>query len=66
MINKRKIDVKIPAIISTRADNFLSSDDLYEMFEKEVFREDIERNIAKKEKAGIIYILNALMSFIKI
>ena len=52
VIKKRKIDVKIPAIISTRADNFLSSDDLYEMFEKEVFREDIERNICKKRKSG--------------
>lgn len=50
IINKRKINVKIPAIISTRADNFLSSDDLYEMFEKDVFKEDIERNICKKRK----------------
>lgn len=42
--------MKIPAIISTRGDNFLSSDDLYEMFEKDVFKEDIERNICKKRK----------------
>ena len=66
VINKRKIDVKIPAIISTRADNFYHRMIYMKCLKRRCLGRILREIFAKKEKAGIIYILNALMSFIKI